>query len=233
MVKRFGLGLSLWVLFLSHGFAQDAFTQGEEFFLQNRPREAISFLEVSLGEDPANVRAALYLGISYQQLDRLDDAIAMFLKILPRGGAETARIAFNLGNAYYSKGSVRSADQYYTQAIEADPAYASAYLNRANVLTHIGSLQDAVSDYERYLSLEPRSPKRPQIEDLLRHIKEEFAGKERRRIEAELAAQAEAERKQRLLDEISASLQTATEKTTGLSTGTEKVLEYDDQFEME
>lgn len=232
-MKRFGLGLILWALFLSQGFAQNAFTQGEAYFLQNKPQEALSFLELSIAEDPANIRAGLYLGISYQQLDRLDEAIAVFRKILPRGGDETARIAFNLGNVYYSKGNVNYANQYYTQAIEADPAYASAYLNRANALVQAGSLKDALSDYELYLSLEPRSPKRFRIEQLAAYIKAEFAAEERRRIEAEAAARAEAERKQRLLDDISASLQAAAEESTGLSAGTEDVLGYDDAFELE
>ena len=234
MVKRFFLGLSLWTLFLAQGFAQDAFTQGEEFFLQDNPQEAIPFLELVLAENPANVRAALYLGISYQQLDRLDEAIAVFLKILPRGGDETARIAFNLGNAYYSKGSMKYADMYYTRAIEADPAYASAYLNRANILIRSGSLQEAVSDYEQYLALEPRSPKRPRIEQLLGYIKEEFDAQEPRGIDAEPAAPAEAGRKQGgPLDETSDSLQTAGEETTGLSAGGEDVLEYDGRIETE
>jgi tetratricopeptide (TPR) repeat protein len=233
MKKKFGLGVFLWGVCLARVFAQDAFTQGEEYFLLNKPQEALPFLEISLAEDPANIRAGLYLGISYQQLNRLDDAIAVFRKILPRGGNETARIAFNLGNLYYSKGNLNYAGQYYTQAIEADPAYASAYLNRANALVQDGSLKDAIADYELYLSLEPRSSKRPRIEQLVAVIKEEFAAEERRRIEAEAAARAEAERKQRLLDEISASLQAATEESTGLSAGTEEVLGYDDAFELE
>ncbi|MDR1108758.1 MAG: tetratricopeptide repeat protein [Spirochaetaceae bacterium] len=230
-VKRLCLGLGLWGLFLSPAFAQD--TRGEELFLLNKPQEAVPLLELSLRENPANIRAGLYLGISYQQLDLPDDAIAVFLKILPRGGDETARIAFNLGNLYYTKGNIPYAQGYYTQAIQADPAYASAYLNRANILLEAGAVAEAVSDYERYLSLEPRSPKRPRIEQLLLFIKEEIAAEERRRVEADRAVRAEAERKQRLLDEISASLQAAAEETTGLSAGAEDVLGYDEQFELE
>jgi tetratricopeptide (TPR) repeat protein len=232
-VKRFCLALSLWVLFLSPAFAQDTFSRGEELFLQNNPQEAVPLLELSLRENPANIRAGLYLGISYQQLDLLDDAIAVFLKILPRGGDETARIAFNLGNLYYSKGNRPYAEGYYTQAIQADPAYASAYLNRANILLEAGSVTEAVSDYERYLALEPRSPKRPRIEQLLSFIKEEFAAEEQRRIDAEDAARSEAERKQRLLDELSASLQADPEESPGLSASGEDVLSDDEQFELE
>jgi tetratricopeptide (TPR) repeat protein len=234
---RFGLRRLFALLplfFLAGGLdAQSAFKTGEGFFLNDKPADALSHLERAVEEDPAHVTALLYLGMAYMQLDRIDEAIAVYLKALPRGGAETARIAYNLGNAYYVKGNTASAGQYYTQAIETDPAYASAYLNRANSLVKSGALQDALSDYERYLSLEPRSGKRPQIERLITFIREEFAAEERRRIMAEEAARAEAERRQRLLEEVSASLQAAAENSKSLSSGTEEVEGYEGEFELE
>jgi tetratricopeptide (TPR) repeat protein len=214
-------------------FAQSNFVRGEELFMQNRPGEALVFLENAVAEDPAHVKAFLYLGIVYQQLDRLDEAIAAYRKILPRAGAETARIAYNLGNAYYGKGSAVFAEQYYTQAIEADNAYASAYLNRANTRVKTGSLKESLSDYEQYLTLEPRSLKRPQIERLIAFIREEFAAEERRKLLAEETARADAERRQRLLDEVSASLQSAADDSKGLSAGSEDVMGYEGEFELE
>jgi tetratricopeptide (TPR) repeat protein len=227
------LGLALYFGGAERGFTQNAFSQGEEFFIRNKPREALPYLEAAAAEDPAHVRAFLYLGMAYEQLGRIEDAIAAYRRILPRGGAETARIAYNLGNAYYTGGNISFAAQYYTQAIEADPAYASAYLNRANARVQAGSLGEAVSDYELYLSLEPHSPQRPRIEQLIVFIREEFAEAERRRIRAEEEARAEAERKRRLLEEVSASLQAAAEETRGLSAGAEEVLEYEGEFELE
>jgi tetratricopeptide (TPR) repeat protein len=201
--------------------------------MQNKPQEALAFLESAAAEDPAHIQAFLYLGIVYQQLNRIDDAIATYRKILPRAGTETARIAYNLGNAYFIKGSASFARQYYSQAIEADSSYASAYLNRANTLVKTGELKDAVTDYESYLTLEPRSSKRPQIEKLITFIQEEFAAGERRRILAEETARREAERRQRLLDEVSASLQAAAEESKGLSTGSENIQNYEGEFELE
>jgi tetratricopeptide (TPR) repeat protein len=213
--------------------AQNAFARGEELFMQNKPGEALEFLEAAAEEDPAHVQAFLYLGIAYQQLNRIDEAIAVYQKILPRAGTGTAKIAFNLGNAYFAKGNASFARQYYTQAIETDSAYASAYLNRANTLIKTGDLKEAIGDYESYLTLEPRSEKRPQIEKLIAFIRDEFAAEERRRILAEEAARQEAERRQRLLDEISASLQAAAEESEGLSAGTEDVQGYEGEFELE
>jgi tetratricopeptide (TPR) repeat protein len=233
MARRFSfMEVPLFFLALSV-FGQTSFSRGEELFLWNKPQEALVYLEAAMAEDPANIRAGLYLGIAYQQLDRTDEAIAVYRGVLPRAGSHTALIAYNLGNAYYTKGDLSLADQYYTQAVEADSAYSSAYLNRGNARVQKGSLREAVADYEAYLSLAPRSSKRPQIERLIALIREEFAAEERRRIQAEAAAQAEEERRKRLLEEVSASLQADAENTRGISGGAEGMLEYEGEFELE
>ncbi|GHT72907.1 hypothetical protein FACS1894124_0360 [Spirochaetia bacterium] len=232
-MRRFGLVFIILAFLPLSGFAQNSFARGEELFMQNRPKDALPVLEEAALEDPANLKTFLYLATVYLQLDRPDDAIAVYLKILPRGGNETPRIAYNIGNAYFGKGNAAMAVKYYTEAIIADPSYASAYLNRANVRLRGGEMKDAVADYQYYLTLEPRSAKRPQVEGLLAFIAEEAASAERARILAEAQAKAEAERKQRLLEEVSASLQAASEATQGLSAGSERVMIDEGEFELE
>jgi tetratricopeptide (TPR) repeat protein len=232
MIKKPVLWMIL-TLFASLVQAQNAFVRGEELFLRNKPQEALVFLEASLGEDPSNIKTFLYLGVAYQQLGRLDEAVAVYRKALPKAGDETARVAYNLGNVYTMKGNSALAEQYYTQAIEADSAYASAYLNRANTKVNAGALKEAVADYEQYLTLEPRSSKRPQVEKLIAFILEEFAAGERQKLLAEAEAQEAAERRQRLLDEVSASLQANPDDAQGVSAGSEDVLEYDGEFELD
>ncbi|MDR2054148.1 MAG: tetratricopeptide repeat protein, partial [Treponema sp.] len=119
--------------------AQSNFSRGEELFMQNQPAEALPVLTAAVEEDPANIKACLYLAVVYLQLDRSDDAIATYLRALPRGGAESSQIAYNLGNIYYTRDNNEMAIRYYTEAITADPANASAYLNRANALVRSGS----------------------------------------------------------------------------------------------
>jgi tetratricopeptide (TPR) repeat protein len=245
IVRKFLLVPCLLLLFVRMLPAQsDDFSRGEDLFMQNKPREAQALVERTTLRESSKGRAFLYLGIVYQQLDMTDEAIATYRKILPRAGTETARIAYNLGNAYYTKGSAVFAEQYYTQAIEADPSYASAYLNRGNTRIKTGALNTAIPDYELFLTLEPRSPKRPQIEQLMAVIRQEAAAEEQRKVQAaelaerqrrqaEQAAREEAERRQRMMDELSASLQSAAENTKGLSAGSEDVLGYDGEFELE
>jgi len=213
--------------------AQNSFVRGEELFMQNRPQEALGYLQAAATEDPANVQTFLYLGIAYLQLNRVDDAIETYTTILPRGGLESARIAFNLGNAHFVRGDVQTARRYFSRAIDINPAFASAYINRANTFIRTGDLSDALSDYQTYLSLVPTSPQREQITRMIRFIQEEFAAEEQRRFMEAEAARAEAERRRLLLQEVSDSIQSAVEGTRGLSVGVEGVQGFDSEFELE
>jgi len=309
--KKLILPVILAVLAVFPVFAQNSFVRGEAFFLDNRPMDALQHLEAAVAEDPAHVQAFIYLGIVYQQLGRIDDAISAYQRILSRGGSQTASIAYNLGNAYLSKGSLAQASDSFSRALISDPSFSMAYLNRANTYLQMGSQLEfgtgehrrifdlAISDYERYLSLEPRSPQRENIERLVSFIREERAAEERRireeraaeerriaeeraaeemrireariaeerrleeervaeerriaalraaeelriaeeraaeerrRIAAEEAARIERERRQRLLEEISASLQAAAEDSRSLAAGNEGIQGYDGEFELE
>jgi tetratricopeptide (TPR) repeat protein len=222
-----------WLCAAAFCFGQTNFSRGEELFMQNKPQEAAVYLENTVAEDPAHVKAFLYLGIVYEQLNRPAEAIAAYRKILPKAGDAAVYVANNLGNACFKTGDAEAAEAAYTQAVEADPRYAPAWLGRANARIKLGSLRSALDDYEQYLVLETRSAQRPEVERLIAFIRAEFAAEERRRLIEEEAARAEAERKQRLLDEVSASLQSAADASQGLSTGAEDVESYEGEFELE
>lgn len=180
-------------------FGERAFIRGEELFMENKPGEALPYLEAAAAEEPDNIPAFLYLGMACLQLDRADDAVAVYLRALAKGGKERAWIAYNLGNIYYGKENYPQADSYYSLAIEADPALASAYLNRANSRVSQRALKEAITDYERYLALEPRASQRSQIETLIAYIRGEFiAGEAQRQAEEQ---QRQTEEQQRLAEE--------------------------------
>jgi tetratricopeptide (TPR) repeat protein len=212
------------------GFGQSNFSRGEELLMQNEPAQAVDFLLRSIAEEPANVLASLYLGIVYEQLGRMDEAIAIYRRILPQAGNLSANIANNLGNIYFKRGNNEEAEQFYTQALGFNSVYSVAFLGRANTRIKAGNLISAITDYEQYLSLEPASSQRGNIEQLVNLIRSQAAAEEMRRI---LAAEEErriAEERQRLLETVSASLQSAVDASQAISSGAESVEVFEGEF---
>jgi hypothetical protein len=68
---------------------------------------------------------------------------------------------------------------------------------------------------------------------MIAFIREGIATAERQKLVAEETARVEAERRQRFLDELAASLQSAADESEGLSTGAENVEAYNGEFELE
>ncbi|MCL2230783.1 MAG: tetratricopeptide repeat protein [Treponema sp.] len=214
-------------------YGQANFTRGEELFMLNDPAQALPFLERALGEHPSNVITYIYLGIVYEQLNRPDEAIAVYRRVLPMAGNQSAAVANNLGNVYFSRGNNDLAEQFYTQAISINSVYPNAYLGRANTRIRAGHLLNAVTDYEQYLVLEPRAAQRENIERLIGLIRSDIAAEAmRREIAAEEARRIEEERA-RLLESVSASLQSLSDASKGLSAGAENIEHYEGEFELE
>ena len=223
----------LWLLTAVFCYGQSNFTRGEELLMQNKPAEAVGFLEQAVAEDPAHVQANLYLGIVYEQLGRTEQAITVYRRILPQAGNLSANVANNLGNAYFQRGNTDEAERYYTEAIGHNSVYSRAYLGRANTRIKAGNLMSAVTDYEQYLLLEPATAQRANIERLIALLRQEAATAELRRQMAEEEERRLAEERQRLLDSVSASLQSAADSSQGLSTGAESVEGYEGEFVLE
>jgi len=222
-----------WLLVTVFCHAQSNLSRGETLLMQNKPADAVIYLENAVLDDSFNVNAYLYLGIVYEQLGRPSEAATVYRRLLPMAGNFSANVASNLGNVYFQMGNHDMAEQYYSQAIGINTAFSKAYLGRANTRVKSGNLRNAVSDYEQYLTLEPRSNQKPKIEQLVALLRSEFASEERRKIIAEEEARRLAEERQRLLDSVSASLHSAADLSKSLSSGAESVEQYDGEFVLE
>jgi len=232
MLKKSLIAFSLLLLaFICYGQAN--FSRGEELLMQNQPAQAAVFLEGAIADDPSSAITYLYLGIVYEQLNRTDEAIAVYRRILPSAGNLSANVANNLGNVYLKRGNTQEAERFYTQAIGFDPVFSKSFLGRANTRIKDGNLQNAVADYEQYLTLEPLSPQRANIEQLISIVRSELAAAETRRLMAEEEERRVAEERQRLLDSVSASLHQAADLSQGISSGAESVEGYGGEFELE
>ena len=279
MVKR-KLFLIITVITMSvfSSFASDAYETGYNLFTTNKPAEAIPYLETALNDVAVSPSVYVYLGIAYYQTGKYPESRDVFKRGLSASGTNKRIIAFNAGNSAYAMRDYATAEEMFSLASVADPAYAAPVLNRANARLSQDKLQGALEDYQRYLVLDPYSSQRAEVEAIIQALqgemvyreqekerlvqeeqrmkeeeariqaenqriaeeKAEAARKEAERLAAERAAEearlaaqreAEAERRRRLLEEVAASLQET--ETTGMNAGSEGVIEYEYESELD
>ena len=217
------------------GTAGDAssFDAGERLFREDKPSEAVPLLEKAILESGVDERAWLYLGLSYQQLGKLDDAAATLRKGIAQASRFKALFYYDLGNVFVLQGKNAFAIDMFTQTLGLDESYSAAYLNRANARIAVKDYGSAKDDYKRYLELEPESAQRPSIEELMKRLEAGIAEAERQAAaEAAQKLADEAARKDRL-DKMAASLKAAADETTSISAGAGDVQGYGDELKVD
>jgi tetratricopeptide (TPR) repeat protein len=219
----------------AEGQAQAAslFSQGESLLREDKPKEAAAVLERAILEPQADERAWLYLAACYEELGRYDDAVS----VLRKGATQAVRYKhlyyYNMGNEFVLLGKNSFAEEMYSQAISTNATFAPAYINRANVRIILKAYEGASQDYTTYLTLNPQTPQRANIEELLRRLGGDLASAKAAEAAAAAAALAEEEAKKALLAQVQASLMASAAETTSLSAGEGQVQGYGDELNLD
>ncbi|MGP8198175.1 MAG: tetratricopeptide repeat protein [Limisphaerales bacterium] len=98
--------------------------------------------------------ARLNLGKAFEQMGRVDDAIAEYQKAL-RIRPDYADAQNNLGNALHLKGRLDEAISHYQEALVVKPDDAEAHNNLGNALLETGRADEAISQYQLALHFAP------------------------------------------------------------------------------
>ena len=196
----YGLFLCICGLFLNSALFAES--EGEKLFKNNKPAEAILFLEDEIKNGTASSAAYNYLGLSYYQLGDYQSSVDAFAKGLTVPATNKKVLAYNQGNAYYAMRDYENSAKSFSLALSADPKFTQALLNRANSNLMAQNYDGAITDYERFIILEPYDEQRPKIEQLVSLLKQEVARlEEEARIAAEEAARI-AEEEKRMAEEL-------------------------------
>lgn len=113
-------------------------------------------------------QAAYYLGVAQQQLKQLDEAIAT---LQGASAPQPALIPYQIGVAYYLKGSWDSAVEQLDRAISMDSGLAYAYYYRGRANDKRGRKDLLVNDMSRFLALAPSAPEAAQARAILNSVK--------------------------------------------------------------
>ena len=117
--------------------------QGEQLFLDNKPREALPHLEKALYENPQDEKIYLYLGIIYEQLNDPAKSIQILKRGLNVSKGSKDLFYYNLGNNHFRQQEYTVAEHMYSNALEINGALEVAYLNRANARLELEQFQEA------------------------------------------------------------------------------------------
>jgi tetratricopeptide (TPR) repeat protein len=221
---------ALFLTFLTPVCA-DVVEEATDAFMSNKPKEAIPLLRTALEEEPENGKLYMYLGIAHEQLEEWDAAVEAYQEGLSVG-KDSAAFYFNIGNNYARMGEHEKAIEAYSSAIEAGDGMPAAYLNRANLRVKTESYQKAVADYRVYLSREPDTPQRQNIEKMIDLLSEKLRIAEKERREEERRKKEEERRQKELLDQVLNSLEESSGETKNLQAGTGEVKEYEEDFDI-
>ncbi len=179
--------------FCARTFAQGS-NEGTALFEQNKPAEAIAFLEADIAGGNPLPQEYNYLGLAYYQIGNYEKSVEAFKKGTAASGTNKKILYFNMGNSYFALQKWQEALDAYSMAAVADPSFAAPVLNKADVELKMDRLLDAAADYKRFLVLRPEDEQRPQIEKLIALLEQELADRaERERLAAEEAARIKAE----------------------------------------
>jgi tetratricopeptide (TPR) repeat protein len=114
--------------------------------------ESESVLTQLISVNDKNVYAYLLRSMVRRLLVKPDLAIADLLAA-QQLEPNNATVYYNLGCVYDSLGQYADAIANYTKAIQLDPVFADAYLNRANAYIRVDNSPAALADYKIFITM--------------------------------------------------------------------------------
>ncbi|MHB0981070.1 MAG: tetratricopeptide repeat protein [Thermoleophilia bacterium] len=99
-------------------------------------------LEEQVSRDPEDDTARRRLALAFYNLDRLDEAQALYEELLAKG--EDAVVRNRLGNVLREKGDLAGAEAAYRRALADDPALPAPYVNLAELFWRLRRTDEAL-----------------------------------------------------------------------------------------
>ena len=125
---------------------------GAIFGQTDRKAEAVNANQISVALSPQDATAHYNLGITLQELGRLDAAEASYRKAIALK-PDYAVAHSNLGVTLKELGRLNEAEASYTQAIAFKPDFAEAYSNLGITLQELGRLDEAEASCRQAIAL--------------------------------------------------------------------------------
>ncbi len=127
--------------------AEMFFKEGMAEFVGRNYEKSIETLNQALDIAPENKIARLSRASAYMKLDRLEDALTDFDRVI-NSHPEYAKAYHLRGLVHEKSGDYQAALKDFDRAIGLDPEYGAAYYSRANLHSNMGNQERATEDIE-------------------------------------------------------------------------------------
>jgi len=124
---------------------------GESYFMSGKVEKAIGEFK-QLTELEPTARSYSFMGLSYRQLGRFDEARKYFQEGLRKDPRSTTCL-FNLGYIEERQGNHAAAEAFFQEALRSNPDYAEALLELANLRIASKKLPEAADLLRKYVRL--------------------------------------------------------------------------------
>jgi tetratricopeptide (TPR) repeat protein len=121
--------------------------------------QAIAEFNKILKLDPKNVHALNNLGVAYFKLNKLDKAISYYTRAIDSGVANATTYFFRGIIFGRHRGEHAKAVKDYSKAVQLQPNFTKAYLNRASAYSSLKEYDKAVADYNKVVKIRPSTEK--------------------------------------------------------------------------
>ncbi|MCL6520106.1 MAG: tetratricopeptide repeat protein [Armatimonadetes bacterium] len=101
-----------------------------------------------------NALACNNLGLAYERLNQIDDAIIWYSRALEIEPLYPFA-HLNLGRALKEVGSIGEAVEHYIAAVQIKPDFAEAHNNLASILASKGKINEAIEEYQKAIAANP------------------------------------------------------------------------------
>jgi tetratricopeptide (TPR) repeat protein len=122
---------------------------GESYFMSGKVEKAIGEFKQLIGVDPA-ARSYAFMGLSYRQLGRFDEARRYFEEGLRKDPRNTACL-FNMGYIEERQGNHQAAENFFQETLRSSPDYPEALLELANLRIASKKLPEAADLLRKYV----------------------------------------------------------------------------------
>jgi len=119
--------------------------------------EALRLSIEAQARDPSYADAYQGAGLSYQQLERYEQAIGMFRKALDLNPIHSLA-QLGLADCYFQLGKVEEALGAYTQFVSIEPNNSRAKMAIGSCYQKLGRYEEAVETYEKLIQNDPNNP---------------------------------------------------------------------------